>query len=141
MKKSLIALSLLAVSAAASAQVAYPGSSWSTLTFPAGVAGTEEKNVTLQGKFEQGIDWLKLGEDKKWTLNTYVSLGYSVDKDKLDYNNKVVPAVGVKLTRSFDNGVIDIGVQLIHERRWISGSSGTGVQAYGSYWFGWDLKK
>jgi hypothetical protein len=143
MKKIVLALlvGIFASMVAVAEPVGYPGSTWSTLTGPAGVAGTEEKNVVLQGKLEQGIDWVRLGKNKNWTLNTYLSAGYSVDKDKLDYNNKIVPALGVKLSRKFDNGVVDFGIQAVHERRWIDGKSGSGIQAYATYWFGWDLKK
>jgi len=149
MKKLYAMVALSAISVAASAQggpIGYPGSSWGTVTAPAGVGDTERNNTIFQGKTEQGIDWFAFGRDKKWRFNTYASVGYSADSDKLSYNNKFVPAIGMKVSRSFENGVVDIGVQAVMERRWITDTSGkagtgTGVQAYASYWFGWDLKK
>jgi hypothetical protein len=150
MKKTLITAAFLFASSIAVAQdgltpLGYPGSTWSVLTVNPGVIKNtpEDDNVLLQGKIEQGIDWRKLGDNKEWTLNTYVSLGYSADKNGLSYNNKVVPAVGVKMSRSFDSGVFDVGLQAVHENHFrgvTSGPSrGTGMQLYASYWFGWNL--
>lgn len=153
MKKSLITIAALAMSTATFAQdgikapLGYPGSNWSVLTLNPGVIrGTpEDDNILLQGKIEQGIDWVKFGTDKAWTLNTYVSLGYSVDRNALAYNNKIVPALGAKMSRRFDNGVLDLGIQAVHENHFRGvapgvRSRGNGVQAYASYWFGWNLR-
>lgn len=145
MKKSLIAMALAVAAVGASAEglkpLAYPGSAWSVLTFPAGVAGSEEHNTLLQGKVEQGIVWKKFGANNEWALNTYGSVGFSADRDGFGYNNKVVPAVGVKMTRSFESGIVDVGVQVVHENRFKDHQRGTGVQAYVSFWTGWDLRK
>jgi hypothetical protein len=147
MKKFLIAsaLSILATASVAEGlkPIGYPGSTWSVLTLNPGVIrGTpEDNNVLLQGKIEQGIDWFRIGTN--WKFNTYASLGYSWDKNGLDYNNKLVPAVGLKFSRTFDSGVVDLGVQLVNENHFRSTAttkSGTGAQAYASYWFGWNLK-
>lgn len=152
MKKSLIAIAAFAMSAAAFAQnglrpIGYPGSNWSVLTLNPGVIRNtpEDDNILLQGKLEQGIDWKKFGANKQWTLNTYLSVGYSWDRNGLAYNNKVVPALGVKMSRRIESGVIDFGVQGVHQYnfRGVSASQpkrGNGIQAYASYWFGWNLK-
>lgn len=121
--------------------VAYPGSNWSALTGPSGASGAERDNILLQGRIEQGIDWVRFGTDNKLTLNTFASAAYSVDTRGLDYNNKFAPAFGMKVRRSFDSGVLDVGVQLVNERRWKSKSDATISQVFISYWFGWDLKK
>jgi hypothetical protein len=151
MKKTILATALVLAAVGASAEglkpIGYPGSNWTVLTVNPGVIknSPEDGNVLLQGKIEQGVDWLRFGADKNWRLNTYASLGYSWDKNALAYNNKLVPAAGVKVSRDFDSGVVDLGVQVVHEihgRGVTSGpKSGTGVQAYASYWFGWNLKK
>lgn len=149
MKKTLIALALAVTSVGAFADagpIGYPGSNWSQLTFnPSPISGTpEDNNVLLQGKIEQGIDWKRFGANNEWTLNTYASMGYSADKNGLAYNNKLVPAVGVKMRRSFENGVLDIGAEVVHQRNFkqdFGRDSGTGAMVYVSYWFGWNLKK
>ena len=150
MKAAILAVALLASVTAASAEdkytgpIGYPGSNWSVLTVNPGVIkGTpEDDNILLQGKLEQGIDWKKYGN---WTLNTYGALGYSADKNGLFYNNKFVPALGVKMSRGYERGVIDVGVQVVYQNNFrgvtAGDNSGYGVQAYASYWFGWNLKK
>jgi hypothetical protein len=148
MKKAIFAsaLALAMVAGAQAEPLGYPGSNWSVLTVnPSPIRGTpEDNNVLLQGKIEQGVDWMRLG-DGKWRLNSYVQLGYSADKNGLAYNNKLVPAIGTKVSRDFDNGVLDLGVQVVHQNNFrgvtTGPSSGTGVQLYASYWFGWNLKK
>lgn len=144
MKKMLIALGLLAVATSASAQISYPGSNWSSLTLNPGVIrGTpEDNNVLLQGNLEQGIVWKQMGD---WRVNTYGAVSYSADSNGLAYNNKIVPAIGIKMQRPWDSGNLDVGVQLVHQHnfRGVSDgrSSGTGVQIYVQYWMGWNLKK
>lgn len=145
MKKTLIALAVLAASFGASAQSSFPGSNWSELTVnPSVVRGTpEDNNVLLQGNVEQGMIVTTLA--KGWRVNTFAGLNYSIDRNALAYNNKLVPMVGVKLQHDFDGGVVDLGVRLVHENHFrgvtAGPSSGTGVQAYVSYWTGWNLKK
>jgi hypothetical protein len=141
MKKMIFAAMMLVVSSFAQAQVAYPGSSWGVVTFPAGISDQEKNNVLAQGKAEQGVDLKVMGAQKQWTLNTYASLGYSIDRNKLDYNNKITPAIGVKMTRKFSSAVVDMGVQAYHENHFVTHTSGNGVQAYVSYWSGWNLNK
>jgi hypothetical protein len=122
--------------------IAYPGSTWGQLSYPAGLSREEKDNTLLAGRIEQGADWFRFGEDR-WKFNTYVALAYTVDNRGLPYNNKLTPAVGMKVTRTFDSGVLDLGVQAIHEKRWrddLNGKS-SGVQAYASWWFGWDARK
>ncbi len=145
MKKTLFAaVALLALSGAASAQLAYPGSTWANMTVnPSVIRNTpEDNNVLLQGRIEQGIVWSKIAG---FSVNTYGALSFSADKNGLAYNNKLVPAVGVKLQHPFDSGTVDIGLQVAHQQNFrgvTSGpNSGTGVQLYAQYWFGWDLKR
>lgn len=138
-RKIVAALALAWVAVAAAEPIAYPGSTWGVVTFPSATTGAEKDNTVLQGKIEQGIDWFRFEDN--WKFNTYVSAGYSVDNNGISYNNKFVPAVGAKVTREFSNGVADFGVQFINERRWKDDVNSSGVQAYASWWFGWNLKK
>lgn len=145
MKKTLLALALLATSAAAFAQSSAPGSAWASMTAnPSVVKGTpEDNNILLQGRVEQGLIVGKVGG---FRVNTFGAVNYSVDRNSLSYNNKVAPMVGVKLQRDLgSSGIVEAGVQVVHQRnfRGVTGgpSSGTGVQAFVSFWSGWDLKK
>lgn len=142
MKKSLfLAAALFAVTASAGAEpLEYPGSVWGVVNFPSATTGAERNNVLAQGRVEQGIVWFRFA-DGKWKLNTYAALSYSLDSEGMSYNNKTVPAVGVKVTREFDQGVVDLGIQAVQENRWKDDVHSSGVQAYASWWFGWNLKK
>ncbi len=155
MKKIILAaiMSLVACSAFAG-PVGYPGSTWGVFTAPSGVIKDtpEDNNWLYQGKITQGVDWTKFGANKQWVFDTYASVGYSLDRNRLSYNNKVVPAIGAKISRVFSKGVIDAGVEYVYEHHYgdiYNGAEkvgppvaykGYGAQAYISYWFGWDAK-
>ncbi len=141
-KYFVIAVSLLAASFA-SAQTAYPGSNWSTVTVnPSPVRGTlEDDNILLQGRYEQGAIVARYGD---WKVNTYGAVSYSYDKNGLAYNNKIAPALGVKFQRPMtDNGQLELGLAVVHQNTFrgvTSGpKSGTGASLFAQYWFGWDL--
>lgn len=145
MKKILLTVALFASSTPAMAEpLAYPGSAWVTVSSPttASKDSPESGNWTLQGKVTQGIDWLTFGKNNDWSLNTYATVGFSLDTKGMDYNNKVTPGVGVKVSKQIKNGVLDIGVQAIHETRFgnkyiIPDRSSSAIQGYVSLWSGW----
>lgn len=159
LKKILIAaIAVLSTSVAVAGDdyagpVGYPGSTWGHFAFPSSAynAGVEKDNWIYQGKITQGADWLAWGHNDSWVLDTYGSFGFSVDRNKLDYNNKLVPAIGVNVTKHFGQsesifkgGNITFGVEGLYERHFTTPDypgkrSGFGVQAYISYWGGWDL--
>jgi len=163
-KKILIAaVAVLSTSLAAAGDYAgpigYPGQTWGYLTFPSSAynEGIEKNNWIYQGKLTQGVDWLAFGVDDQWVFDTYASVGLSVDRLGIQYNNKVVPAIGARMTRKFSKGSIDFGVEGLYEKHFGKrdssgnlwsvnptsperGASGYGVQGYISYWFGWNLK-
>jgi hypothetical protein len=141
MKKAIVVTTLALLPVLSFADpIGYPGSTWNVITTPASSTGIEEDNTIIQGKIEQGIDWFYLDSASTWKFNTYASFGYSADSEHLDYNNKAVPAIGAKVTKTLKNGAIDIGVQAFKENRWEDGVSDNGVQLYVSSWFGWNLK-
>lgn len=146
MKKALLALVLIASAFGTSAQLAYPGSNWSNLTYNSNPVrfGDEKVNTLLQGNIEQGIVWKQFSDG--WRFNTYAAMGYSVDNIGLSYNNKVTPTLGFKFQRPWENGNLDVGVQVVYQNNFRGvpssvNNSGTGVQAYVQYWTGWDLKR
>lgn len=129
---------VLTATPAVASPLGYPGSTWAVAQ--RGVRfGTDSDNTLLQGKIEQGVDWLYL-PGTVWRFNTYGSFTYSTDSVGYSYNNKASPAIGMKLTRRFDSSSLEVGVQYGMERRW-RGENTTvnGVTAYVSFWSGWDL--
>jgi len=144
MKKTLVAAALLVITSGAFAQSA-PGSAWATLTYnPSPIRGTpEDNNTLLQGRVEQG---LIVGHVGGFKVNAFGAVAFSADNNGLSYNNKIAPAVGVKLQRDMgSNGIVELGIQVVHQNNFrgtTSGpNSGTGVQAFINVWSGWDLKK
>jgi hypothetical protein len=145
MKKILLTLALFTASTPAMAEpLAYPGDAWVNLASPTTTNknNPEAGNWTLQGKITQGVDWVTFGEDDDWTLNTYATVGFSLDTKGMDYNNRVTPGVGVKVRKQIKNGVFDIGVQVINETRFgnkyiIPDRSSNAIQGYVSFWSGW----
>lgn len=154
MKKIVLGIVVLFASSVAMAgPIGYPGSTWGEFVAPSSVIdGTpEDHNWIYQGSISQGVDWFKFGENKNWTFDTYGRLGFSVDRNDLSYNNKLVPALGAKVVRNFSHGAFDVGVEYIYQRHFgdvYDGADavhdrvdreGHGARAYVSYWFGWNL--
>jgi hypothetical protein len=144
MKPIFIILSALVATPAMAEPLAYPGTAYATVSSPStnDKESPEAGNWTFVGRVTQGVDWETFGKDDKWTLNTYVTLGLNFDLKGLDYNNRITPGVGVKVSRPVKNGIVEIGVQAIHETRFgnkfvIPNRSSAAVQGYISYWSGW----
>lgn len=100
MKREMMVMAALAVSLSAtqamSGPVGYPYMMWSELSYGNSSAGTDE-GVKFDGYAEQGINWVKFGNN--WKLNTFVGLRGTVNgNDDEPWNNKWGPHVGVKLT-------------------------------------------
>lgn len=159
MKKILVASAVAAVLSASPAlaydgPIAYPGSSWGAVVGPSTVLKLtpESGNVLYMGKITQGIDWFKFAGNTL-TFDTYGSVTFSDDMNHLTYNDKIQAAFGARVDRHFADGILTVGVEGINEHHWGDGWSGLlnvpasdpsmngfGVQAYASYWFGWNLR-
>jgi hypothetical protein len=157
MKK--IVLAIVATLAASTAiaydgPIAYPGSSYASITGPSSVLklSPESNNVLYAASLTQGIDWFRFAGNTL-TFDTYGSVRFGDDMNHLTYNDKVQAAFGARLDRHFSDGIITLGIEGVDEHHWGAGWNGTldvpasdgsmngfGVQAYVSYWFGWNLK-
>jgi hypothetical protein len=143
MKKfaSTVLFSLFAISASAEGlkPLALPGHMWAIASTPTSLA--ERGNVGLTFSAEQGADWALFGDSNQWKLNTHVGVSGAADNDGYDWNNKGVLSAGIRLSRKLGpDSVLDLGVQVVHERRWKSNYEGTGLQVYARVWTSWDLK-
>lgn len=143
-KSIVIAASLVAISAPAAAQLAYPGNVWGTMVYAADAPAGYPK-YRIEGVVEQGIDWMRFGEDKKWKLNTYGAIEYVVNSD----SKGASPVLGIKASRSFTDGNLDLGLRYKYGNTYLSPTGGsTGgtakvgrVEMFATYWFSWDAKK
>jgi hypothetical protein len=125
--------------------IAMPGYMWGFGGTPGSMAaGAPTNNIGYSAKVEQGVDWFAFDEDKKWRFNTFVNAMISKDTSSYayTYGNVFAPAVGVKIRNVYESGLIEAGVQYVNQHNLTTSSaSGQGVQAFVSYWFGWDLKR
>jgi len=150
MKNIITALLLSAVSISASADpLGYPGVTWNTIVLSE-KNSPDEPTLQMQGIVEQGIDWFHVGAGDKWKFNTYAAVTYAIDNN---HGRSYTPQIGFKFNRRYTNGSLDLGVRLMNHHGQsssfanIPGSSivrtskGTSVQAYGTFWFDWNLKK
>lgn len=139
MKKYILALlALLTPSVAHAQEDRFPGSAWFNITGPH-VGGEEAGNWVMTGNATQNV---VLAELNSWKLNTYVSVGFSKDTEGYEWNNKIIPGVGLGVTKDIGPGVMSIGVQAIHEEHFgkiykTRDRSASGVQVAISYWIGW----
>jgi hypothetical protein len=148
MKKLLLIAAMIAASTSAQAfdgPIAYPGNTWGTLVYAAHSPEGFQK-YRIEGIVEQGADWFKFGEEKKWTFNTYGAFEYVINSD----TRGITPILGIKSTRAFSDGSLDLGIREKYGNTYLSptGQSFAGgsrkvarTEIYATYWFAWDAKK
>ena len=115
-----------------------PGSTSGNIQFPSSAQPRESENLLLSGKIEQGVDLLSLTPDT--SLNLFARIDYRWDTEELDFNRKVLSAVGFKLRHSFsDSFVLSIGAKYENDQRYVIERSSDGTLLF-SNWFGyWQL--
>lgn len=140
MKKYLLAgvLGLALPTAAHAEEGKFPGSVWFNITGPY-VSGEEKGNWILSGGVNQDA---VLTEVANWKLSATAGVAFSKDTKGFEWNNKVVPSVGIKASRQVLGGAFDVTVQYAHERRFgtlykTADRSDGGVQVTINYWAGW----
>ncbi len=85
----------------------YPWATWGELSYS--TSNDIEKGVKLDLYVEQGIDWTRLG-GTQWIVNNFVGLGLVVSDHREDFwNNRIRPAVGLKLKHPVHMSVNDWG--------------------------------
>lgn len=138
MKKFILALAVLLPSTAQAEEAKFPGNAWVNVTGPQ--VGTGERgNWVVSGKINQDA---VLTEVSDWKLSAFASVGFSVDTKGYEWNNKVIPATGIKVTKDVAGGIFDIGVQYAHENNFgrlykFPVRSQGGLQVSVNYWTGW----
>jgi hypothetical protein len=120
--------------------IALPGQMWIT----AGSASPIEKgNLLTQAFIEQDASVFATWNNSLW-ITPYVSAGLAFDAQGYSWNNKIDPAVGIKLNRSFRTGVISAGIAYTYENRFRNQEGATfrptaGVKDFVQDWFAWDV--
>lgn len=128
----------LVVPATTSAIEGFRGSTWGEIRWDIPTRdGTS--NLLLDGWIKQGVDWARWGNT---SLNTYATIRYGLDTEKLDWNNHIGPGVGIGIDTFSPKGIsASWGVEYLWDRYYESGRTEQKVVVYMN-WFGWwDLKK
>ena len=139
MIKYLFALAaILTPSLAYAEESNFPGSAWVNITGPH-TGGEESGNWVITGKINQDA---VLTEVSDWKLSAYANVAFSTDTKGFEWNNRITPATGLKLSRDMLGGSFDIGVQYAHETHFgriykRDERSQGGVQVTVNYWTGW----
>ena len=113
-------------------QTSFPGSAWVNSGF---VSPLEPGNLLTTYFFEQGITVAARGAHR---LAPYAAVSITQDREGLDWNNKAVSQVGLKYSRAFRNGVVQLSAGYAYERRMRSSLTMGQPIGLASYWFGWN---
>lgn len=117
----------------------FPGSFFGELRYPNSPVLEERENYMFEGSLEQGIEWFRFAE--RWRLNTFGELRFNVDREGLDYNNRLIPGIGIKLRGNLGAGAIQFGLKAVEEHRYKSDRSDRIILGFINFWAGWDLRK
>lgn len=78
-----------------------------------------------------------LKKNTKWQFVPFVDFVFSLDRDRKDYNNKIVLGAGVKFRYPIRHGKIFIGAKGEADRRWISNTTKYGVRIFAGWYRSW----
>ena len=101
--------------------------SYGTLAYPGSlVEGDTNAVLTLGG--ELSVDYKIKKSD--YFITPFIDTHFSWDLNGNNYNNKIIPAIGVKLRRPIKNGEIFLGVKYEADYRWIDNTINTGPMVF-----------
>ena len=92
---------LAAAPASAQNAMPLPGSTSGSIQFPSSAQPAESDNLLLSGRIEQGVDFFSIS--KNTTINLFARVDYRVDTEELDFNRKILAAVGFKFRHYFSD--------------------------------------
>lgn len=113
----------------------FPGITWGEIRYPGTQQPLDDGNLVFDGYAEQGVDWMDWG---RWgTFNSYANLDFIADTEDLAWNNVFAYGVGVKLKKLIGSNVLlQLGIEALHERRWVSDQTNNVIFVYLN-WSGW----
>ncbi|MEW6053591.1 MAG: hypothetical protein AB1552_07375 [Nitrospirota bacterium] len=117
----------------------FSGSTWGELRYEHLARGEGESDVILRGWVKQGIDWARWGNTK---VNTYLTVRYVWDSEKLDWNNSLGPGAGIAIDTYIPKGpYVSWGVEYLWDRFYRSAETEQKVVVFMNWYGNWDLKK
>lgn len=117
----------------------FSGSTWGELRYEHLARGEGESDLILRGWVKQGVDWARWGHT---TLNTYLTVRYVWDSEKLDWNNSLGPGAGIEIDTYIPKGpYLSWGVEYLWDRFYRSSETEQKVVVFMNWYGNWDLKK
>jgi hypothetical protein len=117
----------------------FSGSTWGELRYEHLTKGEGESDLILRGWIKQGIDWARW---EHTTLNTYLTVRYVYDSEKLDWNNSLGPGAGIEINTYIPKGpYLSWGVEYLWDRFYRSAETEQKVVVFMNWYGNWDLKK
>ena len=115
-----------------------PGSTSGSIQFPSSAQPAESDNLLLSGRIEQGVDFFSIS--KNTAFNLFARVDYRVDTEELDFNRKILAAVGFKFRHYFsDTFVMSVGAKYENDKRFVVERSSDGTLLFGNWFGSWDL--
>ncbi len=108
--------------------------SYGTLAAP-GSLEPGDTNVVLTVGGEYSLEY-KIG-DSPWLMVPFADMHFSWDKDQNNYNNKAIPAAGVKVRRPITKGELFAGAKIEADYRWVEGTLDIGPMVFAGWYRGW----
>jgi len=108
--------------------------SYGTLAYP-GSLEEDDTNIVLTAGGEYSWEF-QVGERDLLAV-PFVDLHLSWDRDSNNYNNKAIPAVGVKLRKPIHYGELFGGVKFEADYRWVDETLDTGPMLFAGWYKGW----
>jgi len=112
--------------------VGLPGQGWTSI---GNLSPIEHNNFYLQSYVEQSAAVYSTFSGSV-TVTPFVGMGLVLDTKGYEWNNKVLPRIGVKANKYFRKGVVSVGTAYAYEDRFKSFNS-SGMTVFVQDWFGW----
>ena len=112
--------------------VGLPGQGWTSIGNQSPI---EHNNFYLQSYVEQSAA-LYSTYSGSVTVTPFVGMGLVLDTKGYEWNNKVLPRIGMKVNKYFRKGVVSVGSAYAYEDRFKSFNS-SGLTVFAQDWFGW----
>ncbi len=115
-----------------------PGSTSGNIQYPSSAQPAESDNLLLSGTIEQGVDIFSDGEGT--AINLFARVDYRWDSEELDFNRKLLGAVGLKFRHYFsDSLIMSVGAKYENDQRYVVKRSSDGILLFGNWFGSWHL--
>jgi len=104
------------------------------LAFPSSL-NNGDNNVLLTSIAE--LSMILRAKEKKISVIPYANIDFSMDRDANNYNNKLAPAIGLKIRYPLKKGQILLGASYGADFRWIDGTREFGSSIFLKWNKGW----